>query len=69
VIRADGTVVSRQAHHGHTHGSFENLTLLPGDAVVVPEKLKVSSKMTDLLQATQFASQTALTAAALSVVK
>jgi protein involved in polysaccharide export with SLBB domain len=67
VIRADGTVVSRQAHHGHNHGSFENLRLLPGDAVVVPEK--VSSKMTDLLQTTQFMSQTALTAAALSVVK
>ena len=69
VIRADGTVVSRQSHNGHTHGGFENLRLLPGDAVVVPEKLKVSSKMTDLLQTTQFMSQTALTAAALSVVK
>jgi hypothetical protein len=45
------------------------LRRLPGDAIVVPEKLKVSSKMNDLLQATQFMSQTALTAAALSVVK
>jgi protein involved in polysaccharide export with SLBB domain len=69
VVRADGTVVSRQSHNGHIHGSFENLRLLPGDAVVVPEKLKVSSKMNDLLQTTQFMSQTALTAAALSVVK
>jgi protein involved in polysaccharide export with SLBB domain len=69
VIRADGTVVSRQSRNGHTHGSFENLRLLPGDAVVVPEKVKVSSKMNDLMQATQFASQTAVTAAALSVVK
>jgi protein involved in polysaccharide export with SLBB domain len=67
VIRADGTVVSRQSRN--SHGGFDKLILLPGDAIVVPEKLKVSSKMTDLLQATQFASQTALTAAALSVVK
>jgi polysaccharide biosynthesis/export protein len=67
VIHADGTVISRQSRN--SHGSFEKLILLPGDAIVVPEKLKVSSKMTDLLQATQFASQTALTAAALSVVK
>ncbi len=68
VIRADGSVVSRQSHSGHSHGNFESLKLLPGDAVIVPEKLRVSSKMSDLLQATQFASQTALTAAALSVV-
>jgi protein involved in polysaccharide export with SLBB domain len=67
VIRADGTVVSRQSRN--RHGSFEKLQLLPGDAIVVPEKLKLSSKMNDLLQTTQFMSQTALTAAALSVVK
>jgi protein involved in polysaccharide export with SLBB domain len=67
VIHADGTVVSRQARN--SHGGFDKLRLLPGDAIVVPEKLKVSSKMNDFLQASQFASQTALTAAALSVVK
>ena len=69
VIRADGTVISRQSHRDHSHGNFENLKLLPGDAIVVPEKIRVSSKMSDILQATQFASQTALTAAALSVIK
>ncbi len=51
------------------HGNFDKLRLLPGDAIVVPEKLKVTSKMNDFLQATQFMSQTALTAAALSVVQ
>lgn len=69
VIRADGTVVSRQSRHSHMHGSFANLRLLPGDAIVVPEKLIVSSRMSQLLQTTQFMSQLALTAAALSVVK
>ena len=69
VIRADGTVVSRQSRNSHSHGSYENLTLLPGDAIVVPEKLRVSSAMVEFLQATQFMSQLALTAAALSVVK
>jgi protein involved in polysaccharide export with SLBB domain len=69
VIRADGTVVSRQSRNNHSHGSFDNLRLLPGDAIVVPEKLRVSSPMNNFLQATQFASQLALTAAALSVVK
>jgi len=69
VIRADGTVVSRQSRNSHSHGSYDNLKLLPGDAIVVPEKLRVSSKMSDLAQATQFVSQSALTAAALSVVR
>ena len=68
VIRADGSVISRQSHGSHTHGKFENLKLLPGDAVVIPEKLRVSSKLTNVLQYTQLASQLALTAAALSVV-
>ncbi len=68
VIRADGTVVSRQSRNGHFRGGFDQLRLLPGDAIVVPEKLRVSSKMNEILQATQFASQTALTAAALSVI-
>jgi protein involved in polysaccharide export with SLBB domain len=68
VIRADGDVISRQSRINPTHGKFENLKLLPGDAIVVPEKIKVSSKMNNLLEATQLASQTALTAAALSVI-
>jgi len=69
VIRADGTVVSRQAHAGLFHSDFNKLILLPGDAVVVPEKIKINSRMNDLLQASQLASQTALSAAALSVIK
>ena len=69
VIRADGTVVSRQSRNIHSHGSYENLKLLPGDAVIVPEKLRVSSAMNEFLQTTQFMSQLALTAAALSVIK
>ncbi len=69
VIRADGTVVSRQSRTIHSHGSYENLSLLPGDAIVVPEKLRVSSAMNEFLQTTQLMSQLALTAAALSVLK
>jgi protein involved in polysaccharide export with SLBB domain len=69
VIRADGTVVSRQSRNTHSHGNYENLKLLPGDAIVVPEKLRVSSKMADFVQTTQFMSQLALTAAALNVIK
>jgi protein involved in polysaccharide export with SLBB domain len=69
VIRADGTVVSSQSRNMHSHGRYENLKLLPGDAIVVPEKLRVSSKMNEFLQWTQLTSQLALTAAALNVIK
>jgi polysaccharide biosynthesis/export protein len=68
VIRADGAVISRQSRNRDSHGNFNNLRLLPGDAIVVPEKISVSSKMNNILLATQLTSQTALTAAALSVV-
>jgi protein involved in polysaccharide export with SLBB domain len=69
VIRADGTVISRQSRNRHSHGSYENLKLLPGDAIVVPEKLRVSSALNNFMLATSLASQTAVTAAALSVVR
>lgn len=69
VIRADGTVISRQSRNLHSHGKYENLKLLPGDSIVVPEKLRVSSKTAEFLQWTQFTSQLALTAAALNVIK
>jgi hypothetical protein len=71
IIRADGTVVSRRSRNTlfGIGTAFEKLTLLPGDANILSENLRVSSKMNDFLQVTQFDSQTALTAAALSVIK
>jgi hypothetical protein len=71
IIRADGTMVSRRSRNTlfGIGTPFEKLTLLPRDAIIVPEKLRVASKMNDFLQVTQFASPTALTPAALSVIK
>jgi Capsule biosynthesis GfcC len=69
VIRAEETVISRQSCDKHFHDDFAKLRLLSGDAVVVPEMLRVSSKMNDFLPVAQFASQTALTAAALCVME
>jgi protein involved in polysaccharide export with SLBB domain/uncharacterized protein involved in exopolysaccharide biosynthesis len=39
VLRADGTVISRQEAGGFMHGSFERLPMYPGDQIVVPEKV------------------------------
>jgi polysaccharide export outer membrane protein len=39
VIRADGSTVSRQQHRGFISHNFDTLRLMPGDTIVVPEKL------------------------------
>lgn len=43
LIRADGTVISRQTRGSFWHENFENRTLLPGDAIIVPTKMKSPS--------------------------
>lgn len=64
LIRADGTVVSSQNHGQLWRSSFEKTTLLPGDAIIVPTKLKAPGGfMQQLPFVTQIISQTALTGA------
>jgi protein involved in polysaccharide export with SLBB domain len=65
VIRADGTVVSRQSRNSHSHGSFGNLRLLPGDAIIVPEKLRVSNGLQTFSNYAQIISGAAMTGAVL----
>jgi protein involved in polysaccharide export with SLBB domain len=68
VIRADGTVVSRQSRNSHSHGSYENLKLLPGDAIVVPEKLIVSGGLQKFANYAQIISGAAMTGAVLATI-
>jgi protein involved in polysaccharide export with SLBB domain len=68
VIRADGTVVSKQSRSAHLHGDFEKLRLFPGDAIVVPERFKAPGGIRGIQDFTQIISQSALTAAALGAV-
>jgi polysaccharide export outer membrane protein len=68
LIRADGTVVSRQAHSSWS-GDFENMALMPGDAIIVPPKLKAPGGfMEELPMITQIISQTAMAGAVLSLI-
>lgn len=46
VLRADGTVVARKDRSGWFSGSFDSLALMPGDTVVVPQKIDRESKWT-----------------------
>lgn len=69
VIRADGTVLSRQSHSVFSDSSFESRILLPGDAIIVPTKLKAPGGfMQQLPFVTQILSQTAMTGAVLGTI-
>jgi len=64
LVRADGTVVSRQSRSQFWSSDFESTVLLPGDAIIVPTKMKSPNNfMQELPLWTQMLSQTALTGA------
>ncbi|MBZ5664863.1 MAG: SLBB domain-containing protein [Acidobacteriia bacterium] len=69
VIRADGSVVSSQAVKGLWNGGFASLRLMPGDAIVVPERLTHGSFLRGLKDWSQVFSQFALGAAAVRVIQ
>ena len=67
LIRADGTVVSSQHRNGPWGNNFGSLPLLPGDAIVVPTKLKSPSNfMQQLPVLFGMLSQTAMTGAVIA---
>jgi protein involved in polysaccharide export with SLBB domain len=69
VIRVDGTVVARQSR-GWLFGDIRRLEVMPGDTIVVPEKLDKDSTWTKIMQGTrewaQLLANLGLTAAAIS---
>jgi protein involved in polysaccharide export with SLBB domain len=69
VIRADGSVISREAEKGIWGNEFDNLRMNPGDTIVVPEKTFKPSALRGVLDWSQLFSQFALGAAALSVIQ
>jgi protein involved in polysaccharide export with SLBB domain len=69
VIRADGSVVSRQYSNSITGGSFAALRMYPGDSVVVPESIDKHNTMRNLMDFSQIVSQFGLGAAAIQVLK
>ncbi len=64
LVRADGSVISRQSHGEFWRTDFESIALLPGDAIIVPTRLKgPSTFMQQLPVYAQMLSQAALTGA------
>jgi protein involved in polysaccharide export with SLBB domain len=69
VIRADGSVLSRQSVKGLWNGGFSSLRLMPGDAIIVPERLSHRSFLRGVRDWSQVFSQFALGAAAVRVIQ
>ena len=69
LVRADGTVISRQSRSRHQHTSFEKTALEPGDAIVIPVKLNAGAGWRQLEEITGILSQSAITAASLAVIQ
>lgn len=69
VVRADGSVESKQMHHGLIFGNFESIKLMPGDSIVMPQKIKTGNGLLQIRDWTQVFSQLALGSAAISVLK
>jgi polysaccharide export outer membrane protein len=69
VIRADGSVISKQSVKGLWNGGFASLRLMPGDAIVVPDRLSRGSFLKGLRDWSQVFSQFALGAAAVRVIQ
>ena len=67
VIQADGSVVSRKFQSGLFTGGIEDMHLMPGSAVVVPEQLERGTFMRGLKDWSQIISQFALGVAAARV--
>jgi protein involved in polysaccharide export with SLBB domain len=67
VIRADGSVVSRTAVRSYWGNGFDQLSLNPGDTIVVPDKTLRPTALRGILDWTQVFSQLALGAAAINV--
>lgn len=69
IIRADGSVYSRQRAKGTWKNSFDATQINPGDSIVIPEKPIQASLIKQVIDYSQIFSQFALGAAAVTVIK
>jgi protein involved in polysaccharide export with SLBB domain len=69
IIRADGSVVSRQSRSGVFGNTFNATLMNPGDTIVVPEKVPRPSALRNFVNYSQIFSQLALGAAAIAVLQ
>jgi protein involved in polysaccharide export with SLBB domain len=69
IIRADGSVVSRESRTGVFGNTFVSTRMNPGDTVVIPEKVPRPSPLRNFVTYSQIFSSLALGAAAIAVLQ
>ena len=69
IIRADGSIFSRERTQGVLSNNFDSSSIYPGDAIVIPEKLIKPSALRNALDYSQILSSFGLAAAAINVVR
>ncbi len=69
IIRADGSIFSRERTQGVLSNNFDASSIYPGDAIVIPEKLIKPSVLRNALDYSQILSSFGLAAAAINVVR
>lgn len=69
IIRADGSIFSRERTQGVLSNNFDSSAIYPGDAIVIPEKLIKPSALRNVLDYSQILSSFGLAAAAINVVR
>ena len=68
VIRADGSVVSKQAENSWARNNFDTLRIYPGDTIVIPLNLNKGAALRNFVDIAQIFGQFGIAAAASSVV-
>ena len=68
VLRADGSVISKQTSRGIFTSSFDRMTLMPGDAVVVPEMMDKTPFIKSFADLTQIFLNMGVSIASLKVI-
>jgi polysaccharide export outer membrane protein len=69
LLRADGSVLSRQYSSNRHNGPFDKVLMLPGDTVVVPPKVEKTSVMRNLVDIAAILQGFGIAAAAVEVLR
>ncbi len=69
ILRADGSVLSRQYATGRKYGGFDRVMILPGDTVIVPPKIEKGAIWRNLLNISTILQGFGIGAAAIQVLK
>jgi protein involved in polysaccharide export with SLBB domain len=69
IIRADGSIFSRERAQGALSNHFDTARINPGDSIVIPEKLIKPTALKELIDYSQILSSFGLAVAAINVVR